>query len=52
MLSFQILSVQIDVSWSKKPITKDKIERHIHANKIEKKINDMKYKSSEYIRFI
>lgn len=52
MLSFQLLSIQIDITWRKKEhhLSMDKIERHIHANKIEQKITEMKSKNSQYFR--
>ncbi len=52
MLSFQLLSIQIDISWRKQAQKKsvDKIERYLRANRIEKQFNEMKNKSTQYFR--
>lgn len=52
MLSIQLWSIQIDITWSKKSITKNKLERQIHANEIEKKLNEMKNIYLEYMRYM
>lgn len=52
MLSIQLLSIQIDISWNRKTKAKDLIQRQMHANTIEKKMDDMKSKCYEYIRYM
>ncbi len=52
MLSIHFLSLQIDISWSKKEKSKEIIDRYVSAKEIEKRINEIKSKSYEYMRII
>lgn len=52
MLTIQLLSMQIQISWRKKERKHNKLEQYIHANRIEKEIDAIKCKNFAYIRFM
>lgn len=52
MLSIHFLSLHINITWNKKEKSNDKIQRSMHVNKIEQKINEARTKCYEYIRFL